>query len=68
MDAMGHRTTHRPGRRREEPKRPSAFFLIALALGVILIIWLFTLAIRQPVKPKPATTTTLHITSTQTAT
>jgi hypothetical protein len=55
---MGHRTTHRPGRRPAGPKRPSAFFLIALGLGVILLVWLFAVAVRQPVKPKQATTRT----------
>jgi hypothetical protein len=63
MYAMGHRTTHRPGRRPAGPKRPSVFFMIALGIGVILLVWLFAVAVRQPVKPKPASTQTTIRTS-----
>lgn len=49
---MGKRTTRRPGRRAES-QRPSLFFMIALALGMILLVWLFVLALSRPMVPQP---------------
>ena len=47
---MSRRTTRRPGRPKEQT-RPSLFFMVALALGVLLLIWGFLKVISTPVKP-----------------
>ena len=44
---MGRRTTRRPGRP-QTTNRPSTFFIIALAAGVIFVLWLFAHMIARP--------------------
>ena len=50
---MGRKSGKRPGRP-EEQGRPSLFFIIALAIGIVLLLWGAWVAIRQPVsRAKP---------------
>ncbi len=51
--------------RREQPAgRPSIFFMVALALGILIVLWFFVQTLRHPAKqppPPPARTTeTFH--------
>jgi hypothetical protein len=41
----------RPKPKGEQRGRPSLFFIIAMALGVLLLIWLFGQAVTRPMKP-----------------
>jgi hypothetical protein len=45
--AMGHRTTRRPGKR-QQVNRPSTFFIIALATGLIVLVIMAVVLIRRP--------------------
>ena len=45
---MGRKSGRRPGRP-EEQERPSLFFIIALALGIVLLLWGAWVVIHQPV-------------------
>ncbi|HEX6160702.1 MAG TPA: hypothetical protein VF111_11080 [Thermoanaerobaculia bacterium] len=54
---MGNRTTRKPGIRDKGRQRPSLFFFIALGLGVLLVIWLMSMAVSQPMTPVQKTTT-----------
>ena len=47
--AMGRRKIKRKG----HVQPPSIFFMVALALGVILFMILFILAVRNPARPVP---------------
>lgn len=47
---MGNRLTRH--RRRPAPARPSWFFLVALAIGVILLAWVAITFINTPVTPR----------------
>lgn len=42
------RKTTRPLKRQRERQHPSMWFFIALAIGVVLLIWLFSKSIHQP--------------------
>jgi len=42
------RKTTRPLKRQKERQHPSIWFFIALAVGVVLLIWLFSKSIHQP--------------------
>lgn len=53
---MGNRTKRRPGRPKPESGRPSIFFIIALLIGVILLIWMFSKSVK-PAQTPPTTTT-----------
>jgi len=44
---MSRRTT-RAVKREKERRHPSLFFFIILALGLLFLLWLFTLSIHQP--------------------
>jgi len=48
---MGRGTTRR--KRPKESSRPSLFFIIALAIGVAIFIWIATQVVRRPVPPPP---------------
>jgi len=43
---MGRGTTRRP--KRKESGRPSIFFILALALGIVLLVWAFSQVVRRP--------------------
>lgn len=60
---MGNRTTRRPGSRRQTAERPSTFFFLALAIGILLLIWLMSKAVTAPMTPVQKTTTTTSRTS-----
>jgi hypothetical protein len=47
---MGRRTTRRP--RRKKTSRPSVFFIIALAIGLILFFIMAVMVLRNPQKMK----------------
>ncbi len=49
--AMGRKTLRRPNR--NESSRPSTFFLIALAAGIVMLIVMAVVFIRTPMKPEP---------------
>jgi hypothetical protein len=48
---MGRKTTRRPGRR-QEINRPSTFFIVALAIGLILFFIGLAIIVRRPQKPQ----------------
>lgn len=48
---MGHRTTHKPGKIKKGAGRPSIPFIIFLALGIALLIWIVIVVSSQPVQP-----------------
>jgi hypothetical protein len=45
---VGRKSGRRPGRA-EEQRRPSLFFIIALAIGIALLVWGASVVIRRPV-------------------
>jgi hypothetical protein len=45
---VGRKSGRRPGRV-DEQRRPSLFFIIALAIGVALLVWGAIVVIRRPV-------------------
>lgn len=53
---MGNRTKRRPGRPKPESGRPSIFFIVALVIGVVILILIFSRAAMNPAKP-PTTPT-----------
>ena len=48
---MGRKSGRRPGGPREQ-ERPSLFFIIALAVGIVLLLWGAWVVISRPVTPK----------------
>jgi hypothetical protein len=54
---MSRRTTRRPGRRPPD-QHPSIWFFVALAAGIIFVVWIFAHVATKPAPPPPATTTT----------
>lgn len=44
------RGTTRPFRKQKDRQHPSIYFFIVLALGVILLMWMFTVSIHQQPK------------------
>ncbi|HEY0139768.1 MAG TPA: hypothetical protein VGF48_02670 [Thermoanaerobaculia bacterium] len=55
---MGNRTTRKAGpRTKKGTQRPSTFFFIALGIGVLLLVWLMSMAVSQPMSPVQKTTT-----------
>jgi hypothetical protein len=59
---MGNRTKRPPGRPKQQQGRPSLFFIIALAIGIAVLMWMFAGAVRKPATPKaPPTTTSMLI-------
>ena len=55
---MGNRTKRRPGRTKPESGAPSIFFIIAMVVGVILLIWMFSRSAVKPIQPPKTTTAT----------
>lgn len=49
---MGNRTKRPPGRSRPQANRPSAFFIIALVIGLALLAWMFIQTARTQSQPK----------------
>lgn len=49
---MGNRTKRPPGRPKPEANRPSAFFIIALVIGLALLTWMFMQTARTQSEPK----------------
>ena len=56
---MGNRTKRPPGRPKPEASRPSVFFIVALLIGLVLLIWMAWMSTRSPAQPK--TTSQLEI-------
>jgi hypothetical protein len=44
---VSRRTTRRPGRQKPQG-RPSLFFIITLAIGILFLLWLFVHFVTQP--------------------
>ncbi len=48
------RGTTRPFKKQKERQHPSIYFFLILGLGVILLMWMFTVAIQQKPQKKGA--------------
>ena len=44
---MGRGTTRRP--KKKDSGRPSIFFILALTIGIVLLVWAFSQVVRKPV-------------------
>jgi hypothetical protein len=49
---MGNRTKRPPGRPKPQASRPSVFFIVALAIGLALLVWMFSQSAGSPAQPK----------------
>lgn len=52
---MGGRYKAARGKRADTQRRPSLFFIIALAIGLVILAWAAIYSIRHPEKPVPPT-------------
>jgi hypothetical protein len=52
---MSRRTTRRPGRRPRD-QHPSIWFFVALGVGILMVIFVYSRVAMKPA-PRPATTT-----------